>query len=46
MTFNILFFSITVNKRSYSQEEIQHEMEVQKISEEIRDRKCSMYHLI
>jgi uncharacterized protein (TIGR02413 family) len=46
MTFNILFFSITVNKRCYSQEEIQHEMAIQKISEEIKDRKCSLHHLI
>jgi uncharacterized protein (TIGR02413 family) len=46
MTFNILFFSITVNKRKFSQEEILQEIQVQKITEELRDRKCSMQHLI
>lgn len=46
MTFNILFFSITVNKRTYSQEEVIQELEVQKITEQMTDRKCSLQHQV
>ncbi|MFZ3588249.1 YrzI family small protein [Bacillus sp. DJP31] len=46
MTLNLLFLSITFSKRNYTQEEIKREVAIQKITEEIRDRKCSLRNLI
>jgi uncharacterized protein (TIGR02413 family) len=46
MTFSILFFSITITKRNYSQEEINRELEIQKITDEMIDRKCSVRHFM
>jgi uncharacterized protein (TIGR02413 family) len=46
MTFNILFFSITISKRNYTQEEMNRELEIQKITDEIIDRKCSVRHFM
>jgi uncharacterized protein (TIGR02413 family) len=45
MTFNILFFSITFKKRIYSAKELEREMEINKMTEELRDRKCNLRHL-
>ncbi|MBM6619668.1 YrzI family small protein [Bacillus suaedaesalsae] len=46
MTFNLLFITVSLNKRTYSQEEVLRELEVQRISEEITDRKCSVQHRV
>lgn len=46
MTLNILFFSITIQKRNVSLEEaVQQEM-VEKIYQENKDRQISVHHLI
>lgn len=46
MTLNILFFSITINKRQMNdQEASQHEM-VEKLYEQNKDRQISVHHLM
>lgn len=41
MTLNILFFTINIQKRSLTIEEIQHEQRIQKVEEEIRSRQAN-----
>jgi uncharacterized protein (TIGR02413 family) len=40
MTLNILFFTININKRSLSIEEIQQEQMIQKMEDEIRSHQA------
>jgi uncharacterized protein (TIGR02413 family) len=44
MTLNILFFTITINKRKLSLEEIRHNQMVEKMVEENRSRQAMMRH--
>ncbi|WP_456278198.1 YrzI family small protein [Bacillus sp. AK128] len=45
MTFNILFFCITINKRNYSEQEIFREQKMNKISNEMQAHRNSFRHL-
>jgi len=40
MTLNIMFFTITINKRKMSMEEIRHNEMIEKMIEENRSRKA------
>ena len=42
MTLNILFFTVTINKRKKSLEEIRHNEMVEKMIEENRSRQAMM----
>jgi uncharacterized protein (TIGR02413 family) len=46
MTINILFLSITFNKRKYSKSELESDMSIRKISDRIMDRKCELHKYI
>jgi len=46
MTLNILFFSITINKRKISPEEAVHQEMVEKLYEQNQDRQISMYRMM
>jgi uncharacterized protein (TIGR02413 family) len=43
MTLSILFFTITINKRKMSVEEIRHNEVVEKMMEENRSRQAMMH---
>ncbi|WP_147532437.1 YrzI family small protein [Bacillus marasmi] len=43
MTLNILFLTITINKRKRSKEEVNHQQFVEHIYEQNKDRQFSMY---
>ncbi|MBO9128610.1 YrzI family small protein [Bacillus sp. 165] len=43
MTFTFLFFTITIQKRHVSDEDIERNAQVQKLGEEMLDRQCSVY---
>ncbi|WML59653.1 YrzI family small protein [Neobacillus sp. PS2-9] len=46
MTLNILFLTITINKRRMSLEEAAHQEMVDKLYEKNRDRQVSMHRLM
>ncbi|MFD1737737.1 YrzI family small protein [Bacillus salitolerans] len=46
MTFNIIFFSITISKRNYTPMEVMNEISIQKIQEQITDRRCEMHRYL
>ncbi|MFD1736666.1 YrzI family small protein [Bacillus salitolerans] len=46
MTINILFFSISIQKRKFSNDEVKREQTVQNITNKIRDRKCEMHRFM
>ncbi|MFP7297547.1 YrzI family small protein [Neobacillus niacini] len=46
MTLNILFLSITINKREISIEEAAHQEQIKKIYEETKDRQISIHHIM
>lgn len=44
MTLNLFFLTISVNKRKRTIEEIQHEQNVQKMYDEMKDRQITMFY--
>jgi uncharacterized protein (TIGR02413 family) len=46
MTLNILFFSITIKKRTLSEEEVKNQELIEKLYEENKDRQISMYRIM
>ncbi|NEY71715.1 YrzI family small protein [Bacillus mesophilus] len=46
MTFNILFFCITINKRNYSEHDIFREQKMNSISNQMQEHKSSFRHFI
>jgi uncharacterized protein (TIGR02413 family) len=46
MTLNILFFSITINKRHMNVEEADHQEMIEKLYEQNKDRQISVHHLM
>ncbi|ULT55758.1 YrzI family small protein [Neobacillus drentensis] len=46
MTLNILFFSITIKKKSYSPEEAAEQEMIEKLYEKNKDRQISMYRFM
>jgi uncharacterized protein (TIGR02413 family) len=43
MMVHLLFVTITIQRRKWTIEEIEHEQLVKKIEEEMMDRKCGIY---
>jgi uncharacterized protein (TIGR02413 family) len=46
MTLNILFFSITIKRRTLSLEDAIHQEMVEKLYEQNKDRLAMMHHLM
>lgn len=46
MTFNIIFFTIEIKKRSASMEAAIHQEQVERLYEENKDRQISMHHFL
>jgi uncharacterized protein (TIGR02413 family) len=46
MTFTFLFFTITIQKRRVSEADIERNVNVQKMTDEMIDRQCSVYRAI
>lgn len=43
MTFNLLFLTVSVSKKKMSISEIEHQVRVNKIYEEIKDKQLALY---
>ncbi len=43
MTFTFIFFTITIHKRQLSKADIDHKLNVQKMTDEMIDRQCALY---
>ncbi|WP_071880190.1 YrzI family small protein [Geobacillus vulcani] len=45
MTIHLLFVTITIERRTWTMEEIKQEQLIRQVEEEMMDRKCSVYRL-
>lgn len=45
MTIHLLVVTITIQRRRWTMEEIEHERMIRRVEEELLDRKCSMHQL-
>ncbi|BBW96182.1 YrzI family small protein [Geobacillus icigianus] len=43
MTIHLLFVTITIERRTWTMEEIKQEQLIRQVEEEMTDRKCSVY---
>lgn len=45
MTIHLLFVTITIQRRTWTMEEIKQEQLIRQVEEEVTDRKCSVHQL-